>query len=48
MEILVAVFIFVVLFCLYIAIINSGHLPKHPGPIRIGDKGYDPDSPNHS
>lgn len=48
MEIIVAAFILVVLFCIYLAVINSDGLKQaHQGPIRIGDKGYSEDAPNH-
>lgn len=48
MEISVAIITFIILFCLYLAVVTSGNLDKHKGPIRIGDAGYDPDKPNHS
>ena len=48
MEISIAVITFIILFCLYLAIVSSKGLANaHTGPIRMGDAGYDPDNPNH-
>lgn len=48
MEISIAGLIFILLFCMYLAVIHSDGLKyAHQGPIRIGDKGYDANAVNH-
>lgn len=49
MKISVAIIIFIILFCTYLAVIASnGFANAHEGPIRIGDAGYNLYRPNHA